>query len=131
MELHLRATKGRFAAAAARRALDPLEPYVMPETLAYLRLVVTELVTNSVRHSGMQEDDLFDIRVELEDSRVRVKVSDPGQGFDPERERERIRDQGGFGLVLVDRLTDRWGVERNGSANVWAEVDIEPVAGTA
>ena len=33
---------------------------------------------------------------------------------------------GGYGLNIVDKLSDRWGVKMNGCARVWLEIDREP-----
>src|SRR5207245_2733634 len=52
--------------------------------------------------------------------RVRVEVSDPGPGFQP---RTAGPEPGGFGLMLVERLADRWGVDPGGRSRVWFEID--------
>jgi hypothetical protein len=58
-------------------------------------------------------------------SRLRSEVTDNGPGFDPEVVRlDSINaGSGGWGLWLVDRLTDRWGVDLSHSAHVWLKFD--------
>jgi anti-sigma regulatory factor (Ser/Thr protein kinase) len=80
-------------------------------------LLVTELVTNSVRHSHASAPIRFHARMGL--GRVQAEVEDGGPGFDPE-----IRHTApGFGLRLLDRLATRWGVEQGPPTRVWFEVD--------
>ena len=52
---------------------------------------------------------------------IRVTVTDGGAGFTP-RERDSTRVDGGYGLFLVERASDRWGVEAGPPASVWFEV---------
>ena len=86
-----------------------------------VRLLVTELVTNSVRHADAQA---VDMRVQVSRDQVRLEITDRGPGFEFE-ERETGQDlEGGWGLYLVDRLADRWGIQgTGGTSQVWAEID--------
>lgn len=52
---------------------------------------------------------------------LHVDVVDPGPGFDPGH-LPTSRRNGGWGLRLLDRLADRWGVERNDVTRVWFEL---------
>lgn len=97
---------------------------VPPAMLDDAQLLVSELVTNSVRHSGASAGDGVVVRVELTPSMLRIEVEDPGRGGvigpgagDGER-------GGGFGLNLVQALSERWGVERVavGGTRVWAQL---------
>ena len=57
-------------------------------------------------------------------TRLRVSVTDAGPGFEPDLDAPpREQEMGGFGLVLVDRVSDRWGVIRNRPNVVWFELD--------
>jgi anti-sigma regulatory factor (Ser/Thr protein kinase) len=114
---------GPTAAASARNALLALQGRVGDELLADVRLLVSELVTNSVRHSGIQNHDRVHMQVQVSESTLRVEVADPGQGFAPQpRDMDRSRP-GGWGLYLVDQLADRWGVARDHLNRVWFEMD--------
>jgi anti-sigma regulatory factor (Ser/Thr protein kinase) len=114
---------GPTAAASARNALLALDGKVADELLADVRLLVSELVTNSVRHSGIRNHDIVRMEVQVTESTVRVEVADPGEGFAPEpRDSDRTRP-GGWGLYLVDQLADRWGVARDHLNRVWFEMD--------
>ena len=62
-------------------------------------------------------------------SSVRVEVADPGQGFEPAPRDEAMTKPGGWGLYLVDRIADRWGVIRNRMNRVWFEIDRGAAAG--
>ncbi len=89
---------------------------------ADLELLVSEVVTNAVRHGGSGLRDAIDVRVEVGDDTVSVSISDSGDGFAPgTRPQPRLgRDAGGFGLLLLDRLSTRWGIEReDGGFRVW------------
>jgi len=83
-------------------------------------LLTSELVTNSVRHAGLQPDHRIVLAARLSPERVRVEVRDPGSGFDPE-----VRHGApGYGLRMLDVLASRWGVDRlDGGCRVWFEVD--------
>ncbi|HLM78486.1 MAG TPA: ATP-binding protein [Rubrobacteraceae bacterium] len=109
---------------AARHTLDRLEGVLSPEKLEDVRLVVSELVTNSVRHAGLSPDEQISVAVVISDRSVRGMVCDPGPGFEkPSAPRPRTDLSGGWGLPIVERISDRWGVERNGCACVWFEID--------
>lgn len=114
---------GPTAAAEGRHALDPLEGTLPGHQLDELRLLVTELLTNSVRH-GSSEHDWIMLEIEIFANAVRVVVTDRGPGFDGDPVPQPHGDRaGGWGLCLVDRLADRWGVERDRGTSVWFEVD--------
>lgn len=84
-------------------------------------LVVSELVTNAVVHGG----GMVTVRLRPTASGVRIEVADSGAGEPEVREAppEGELRAGGYGLLIVDALSDRWGVEREGTAKtVWAHV---------
>ena len=123
-ELSVRFERGPSAASAARNALLALEERLEGRTLDDIRLLVSELVTNAIRHSdapgGAGEVGLD---VTIESGRVRVEVADPGAGFEPQPRDDEMTRPGGWGLYLVDRIADRWGVVRNRMTRVWFELD--------
>jgi two-component sensor histidine kinase len=86
-------------------------------------LLVSELVTNAVRHAGAGPGSTVQITLDCSEQGVRVEVGDEGPGFVPSAARRTEPTVDGFGLVLVDELADRWGVQREGGARVWFEID--------
>jgi anti-sigma regulatory factor (Ser/Thr protein kinase) len=87
------------------------------------RLVVSELVSNSVRHSGVS-DGVVVVDVQLTAAMVRLEVADPGRaGVIGPRSPDHA-EGGGFGLQLVASLSERWGLERvaAGGTRVWAQL---------
>ena len=92
-------------------------------------LLVTELVTNAVRHGGGQEHDHIEVEVDVDEHRLRVEVRDEGGGtgaLEPPRDTDtRDAGEGGFGLLFVNSLADRWGSERSPiGTTVWFELDL-------
>ncbi len=104
----------------ALAALDGIEP-VREDAL----LVVSELATNAVMHSGCTEEEELELRAERVDGALRITVLDTGRselepirrGFDPTR-------PGGMGLAVVEQLARQWGTERDGVRQVWAELPL-------
>lgn len=111
------------SAAAARDAVRSLELGFGVESI--VTLLVTELVTNSVRHADMPDDADLELRIEPMPSRLLAEVCDRGSGFHVRGAVEEQREVGGLGLLLVDRLSDSWGIEREtDSTCVWFELDL-------
>ena len=88
-------------------------------------LLLTELVTNAVRHGGASAGRSVGVTVFRSADLVRVAVTDPGAGFDWRgRESEDPMAPGGYGLFLVEQTATRWGIERGSdSTTVWFEID--------
>jgi anti-sigma regulatory factor (Ser/Thr protein kinase) len=116
---------GSLAARAARRAVREALGGELPERqLEDVQLLVSELATNSVRHAGCDEHTEISMMARVDDKRIRLRVCDGGDGFEEARAPEpHAARAGGYGLVLVDRLADRWGVQHNGGFCVWFEVE--------
>jgi anti-sigma regulatory factor (Ser/Thr protein kinase) len=124
MNLNRTIRLGPSAPGEARRALDGLSPIVPSGALHDLRVVVSELVTNSVRHSGLDAGAPIHLQVRANERSVRIEVTDRQGGFTVlPRPPARLEEQSsGWGLYLVDRLVDRWGkVPDDG---VWVELDL-------
>jgi anti-sigma regulatory factor (Ser/Thr protein kinase) len=90
-----------------------------------VRLLLTELITNALRHADMAPDDEIAVRAELSGGTVRIEVRDPGRDGLVELRPPGPRG-GGYGLFLVERLTDQWGVELRDGTTVWAELSAGP-----
>jgi anti-sigma regulatory factor (Ser/Thr protein kinase) len=104
----------------ARRAIERLDDRIAPEIAPDVKLLVSELITNSVKYGG---DGRVTLKVESEDPRrLRVEVIDQGAGFVPAARTRPATEVGGWGLHLVQTLSDRWGVYE-GSTHVWFEID--------
>jgi anti-sigma regulatory factor (Ser/Thr protein kinase) len=115
---------GPSAAALARNALVPIERDVSDDLMADVRLLVSELVTNSVRHADMPPPGRVSLEVSVDERKIHVEVQDSGPGFEPHPRREGQSKGGGWGLYLVERLADRWGVICNRFTRVWFEIDL-------
>jgi anti-sigma regulatory factor (Ser/Thr protein kinase) len=130
--LHLQLRPGPEAAGEGRHALDRLEGAIDDDQLSELRLLVTELLTNSIRHGVADGRGWITLNVDVYANALRVVVRDNGPGFVPEPEpRPHLDRPGGWGLCLVDRLADRWGVECDDRTAVWFEMDREMFARAA
>ncbi len=108
------------APAHARRAIEQLADHVDPALVPDVKLLVSELITNSVKYGGDGEITLI-VRTE-NPRRLRVEVVDQGAGFVPVARNRPATEVGGWGLHLVQTLSDRWGVYE-GSTHVWFELD--------
>ncbi len=119
-----RLSGGPDAAADARERLAALGEPLPPPMEAKVLLLLTELVTNAVRHGGAGDGQPVAVTVEQWPELLRVSVSDPGHGFEwrpPDPRRPPA--EGGYGLVLVDRIARCWGIEPGGdSTTVWFEL---------
>ena len=120
--LSLRLEPDRDAASRAREALDQLEGQLDRAVLEDMRLLVTELITNSVRHAHAGKDEPVQLEVAVSRERVRVVVEDAGGGFVPRSRDADSPDDSGWGLHLVERVSERWGVHSNGRTRVWLEL---------
>jgi anti-sigma regulatory factor (Ser/Thr protein kinase) len=110
------------APAQARQAVERLAGRLRPDEHDALQLLVSELVTNSVRHAELHPGQLIDLEIRVRPDAVRVSVSDPGLGFAPPIASPSPDQPGGWGLFLVQRVADRWGVRRDGQNEVWFEL---------
>jgi anti-sigma regulatory factor (Ser/Thr protein kinase) len=116
--LKIELPRSERAPALARAALLDLDDPPSDVVLADLRLLVSELVTNSVKYGG---DGPVRLEVSRAGGRVRAEIANGGACFVPRvRERE-LEDVGGWGLHLVERLSERWGAGEH-SACVWFEI---------
>ena len=111
------------AAAEARHALDDLTGAIPDGRMRDVRLLISELVTNAVRHADLDAGDAIDLVIEIADQMLRVEVHDPGGGFVPSTPSPDPARPSGWGLYLVAELADRWGVDSDERTRVWFELD--------
>lgn len=103
-------------AEARARVLDAVGQELPDVDRQTLQLLVSELVTNAIRHANCRQP--LEVRARWDDE-VRVEVIDHGGGFAPSPRSGGREEPGGFGLYLVGRLADRWGVDSNDITCVW------------
>jgi len=83
-------------------------------------LVVSELVSNSVRHGSTAG---IDVKVTTEGGRIRIEVTDDGPGFAPDAPRG-----DGLGLTIVEKLSEQWGMQgADHRFTVWAELTADKI----
>jgi anti-sigma regulatory factor (Ser/Thr protein kinase) len=114
------------AVPSARHALDGVYAELGEELHWKAALLVSELVTNSVKHSKVS-NGVIELVACVTPSMVRVEVSDDGEGFEPRADGDEDAESG-RGLSLVEELADRWGRPTGLRTSVWFEID-RPAAG--
>jgi serine/threonine-protein kinase RsbW len=98
----------------ALTGLGRLRP-IADETMADLKLALTEAVSNSVRHAyGPEGDGSVDVVYELHPDRLGIRVVDDGEGFDPEEpapaEGEEL-SEGGLGIAIIKTIADEFEIQ--------------------
>ena len=112
---------GPQAPSVARTAVAQwLETHGHTELREDACLLISELVTNSIRHAGQPAGAPVQIRAHAVNGVVRFEVEDRGHG--PVRRRAPGPRTGGFGLHFVDTLAVRWGVNGDHGTRVWFEL---------
>lgn len=91
----------------ALTGISRLRP-VAEETLADLKLALTEACSNSVRHAYGHGEGHVEITYELHPDRLVVEVSDDGEGFDPATARDADGEltEGGLGIAIIRSVAD-------------------------
>jgi anti-sigma regulatory factor (Ser/Thr protein kinase) len=107
----------------ARRAIASDDAPLPRSVQDDLSLLVTELVTNAVRHGGAATERPVKVTFRQRADRVRVEVVDPGTDFEPPSQPTAGDSSGGWGLFLVDRIAEHWGVRPAPTGTcVWFEM---------
>ena len=123
MQYELRLPHTPDAVPRARRALDRVGLSVDDLTMRNAKLLVSELVTNSVRHVPAGLTEHIVLRIAFDEGHLRVEVRDHGPGF-AFRPRAPGQDPGsGWGLHMLSTIASRWGVETDAGARVWFELE--------
>lgn len=112
------------AALLARQAFNEVDlPRGLVPRADDLRLAVSEIVSNAIRHGGARAQDRIRMIVETNGSFVRVEVEQPSIA-QPSVVEPRLTDPqrvGGFGLRIVEKLADSWGTTPGPPGVVWFE----------
>lgn len=110
---------GVDAAALARREIRRRYEWPTPRLYDEAALMLAEVVTNAVLHGGVRADEEIRVDVEIADRLITFSVFDEGPGFERPAPDARA-PSGGFGLLIIDRLAQRWGVTRGpAGTRVW------------
>lgn len=123
-QLAIELPKDVSAPSRARAALDELREEIEPSRFADARVLVSELVTNAVKYGG---DGAIRLELSTDGRLIRGEIIDQGSGFSPVARGNDPDRVGGWGLHLVDHLSERWGTHE-GSTHVWFEVSQAPKA---
>ncbi|MFZ1153902.1 MAG: ATP-binding protein [Solirubrobacteraceae bacterium] len=110
------------AVGAARRSLREWEGYFEPDLFYDLSLCVSELVTKSVQHAQPASDDEIELVVSRHHELVRAEVMEHRP--DVVVTQPAAMDGGDWGMFIVDRVADRWGVDRSMGTLLWCEIDL-------
>src|SRR5436305_299566 len=116
---------GRLAPRRMRGRLGPLlADHLSEDDRVDVLVLVSELVTNAVRHGGAAEDDTIVVHLAIAADILRVEVCDHGPGFTPPAILRPRAEGGGNGLILVERLSSSWGVAGDDGTCVWFEREL-------
>jgi anti-sigma regulatory factor (Ser/Thr protein kinase) len=121
---------GPHAASSARRLIHrELSGRVPAEVLPDVALLVTELVSNGVRHGGADAGTELHVRLACGPHVVHVEVQNPDHATGAVGRRvPDLEGGGGLGLHIVERVASRWGVREGAATAVWFELDCPPDA---
>jgi anti-sigma regulatory factor (Ser/Thr protein kinase) len=114
----------RGARLVRRRLADALAGVIGPDRLGDIVAVTAELVGNAIRHAAPLPGGVVRVAWRLlANGCVQVRVTDGGAATPPLPRFAPADALDGRGLAIVDALSTRWGVERDGLGQcVWAEI---------
>lgn len=115
----------------ARSLMSAHLRHIDRETASDAELIISELVTNSVRHAGVGPDQRVTVDLILLNEHLRITVTDPGCDTEPQLIPKNPERLGGHGLRLVEQLSTEWGVGRDavGATQVWCDLVLGPGRG--
>lgn len=109
-------------ARARSKIVDELTSVLPPPRIEDSRLMVTELVSNALRHAPPEPDGNIVLEIEREPGLVRIIVRDGGTHMDLNEPTFHPHSDGHYGLLVVDALADQWGFSIDGDKGVWFEI---------
>jgi anti-sigma regulatory factor (Ser/Thr protein kinase) len=107
IEVRFRVRAAPVAVAEARRrvtALGDLPAHVLRDA----ELVVSELLTNSLLHAELGDDDVIDVALRRDDERLVIEVNDHDGLYAESGRHPEPRRGGGMGLRFLDAICDHW-----------------------
>src|SRR5437660_2184267 len=110
------------ARAALTASLDLFSEVLDEQRLDDLRLLTSELVSNSVRHGGSVPQRPIRVRVSVMDTHVRVSVVDSGPGFAVPQEPGLTGVDGGWGPIVTEPIADLRRTDGESPATVWFQL---------
>jgi serine/threonine-protein kinase RsbW len=123
--LRISARCDRWAPGTVRKAIATLPQAGQSWVMGDAMLVASELVSNAVRHSNCNEDDMLIVTVRQASDRLEVSVCDPGASGAEAVPSEAGPAGGGLGLKVVEALSACWGSERRPKGyRTWARLPV-------
>jgi anti-sigma regulatory factor (Ser/Thr protein kinase) len=123
VEATLRLPRSTDAPRLARKCVQRESEQLGRSERELVEVLMTELVTNAVTHPPAEVGGSVSVHFTVTSDRVRVAVRDSGEGFrDADLDRPRS-EPGGYGLIMVDRGSSRWGTTHDDGNCVWFELD--------
>ena len=107
---------------AARRSVRELVNGIGADARERAEIIVTELLTNAIRHARLDPNDVIGVGLALHDEYIRIEVENPARGAPFSVPIVHGPGEGGLGLKIVAALSRRCGVHLDGTTVVWAEV---------
>lgn len=110
------------AVGAARRVLRDWESHFEPDVFYDMSLCVSELVTNTVRRGEPAGGDEIELAVWRSETLIRAEIREPRPDVVVTKPAAMLQND--WGMFIVDRVSDRWGVDRSEGTLVWCEIDL-------
>ncbi|HUS61923.1 MAG TPA: ATP-binding protein [Acidimicrobiales bacterium] len=101
----------------ARCAVRAMRTWVTGDRLDRAQVIISEVVTNAVRHGSPGSDDLIVVDLAATHDVVTGCVTDRGPAFDVPASAPRPDRVGGFGLHIIGRMADTWSVDQLPTGN--------------
>jgi anti-sigma regulatory factor (Ser/Thr protein kinase) len=110
------------AVGAARRVLRDWERHFDPDLFYDLSLCVSELVTSRIQYAQSAAGDEIELAVWRSRTLMRAQIREQEPGATVGRPEAMASTD--WGMFIIDRVADRWGVDRGQGALVWCEIDL-------